>query len=105
MTRTTTRTRTRTRRRFIVVSATARRAWRLRYGRVPSNLVTAKAFGVVLGWLLFQALLYVALPGDRVQGAPLPGSTKRLDYVLNGHAAFWCSMAMCPLSSMAARLA
>jgi len=60
--------------------------------RVPSNLVTIKAFGVVLGWLLFQALLYVALPGDRVQGAPLPGSTKRLDYVLNGHAAFWCSI-------------
>ena len=29
--------------------------------RVPSNLVTIKAFGVVLGWLLFQALLYVAL--------------------------------------------
>ena len=60
--------------------------------RVPSNLVTAKAFGVVLGWLLFQAVLYVLLPGPRVAGAPLPGSTKRLDYVLNGHAAFWCSI-------------
>ena len=46
--------------------------------RVPSNLVTVKAFGVVSGWLAFQALLYVALPGDRVQGAPLPGSKKRL---------------------------
>ena len=66
--------------------------------RVPANLVTAKAFGVVLGWLVFQALLYVALPGDRVQGAPLPGSAERLEYVLNGHAAFWCSIIIVALA-------
>lgn len=60
--------------------------------RLPQQVLSLKAFGVVLGWLAFQAFLYVALPGVRVKGASLPGSSKKLEYVLNGHSAFWVSI-------------
>ncbi len=57
------------------------------------ELLQPKAFAVVLGWLAFQALLQVALPGDVVEGTKLADGT-RLPYLMNGHLAFWVSLAV-----------
>ena len=57
------------------------------------ELLQPKAFAVVLGWLAFQALLQLALPGDVVEGTRLADGT-RLPYLMNGHLAFWVSLAV-----------
>ena len=43
-------------------------------------LVSLDALVVVCGWLAFQALLQIALPGPRAQGVVLPDGS-RLTYV------------------------
>ena len=46
---------------------------------------------MVLGWLAFQALLQLYLPGPVVEGVTL-STGARLPYKLNGHLAFWVSL-------------
>ena len=48
---------------------------------------------VVLGWFGLQALFYVTLPGPMVEGVKLRDGS-RLRYPMNGHLAFWISLAI-----------
>lgn len=48
-----------------------------------SQLISIEALLAILGWVAFQTILHVALPGQHVQGALLP-SRERLTYKLNG---------------------
>lgn len=58
------------------------------------SLLTNKAILIVLGWFGYQVLLERLLPGSYVQGQPLPPAfDKRLKYKVNGHRAFWVSIA------------
>ena len=50
------------------------------------------AAAVVAGWTALHFLLYVALPGPRVEGVVLADGS-RLKYPMNGHLAFWLSLA------------
>uniref|UniRef100_A0A7S0NZH8 Delta(14)-sterol reductase n=1 Tax=Calcidiscus leptoporus TaxID=127549 RepID=A0A7S0NZH8_9EUKA len=50
-----------------------------------------KATGVVFGWSITQALLYVVLPGPKTYGVLLRNGS-RLRYPMNGHLAFWLSL-------------
>ena len=50
------------------------------------------AIGVVGAWTLAQMVLYVGLPGPVVEGVVLRDKT-RLRYPMNGHLAFWLSLA------------
>lgn len=54
---------------------------------------TARATGIVFGWLGLHAVLQLVLPGKIVQGAQLP-SGERLSYKLNGLASFLVSMGL-----------
>ena len=58
-----------------------------------ADLFDPSAFAVLFAWLAFQALLERCLPATIVQGTPLGTSGNRLDYRINGHAAFWVSLA------------
>lgn len=59
----------------------------------PWSLVSLDAVLVLIGWLLFQVLLERTLPGEKAKGVPLPDKNKtRLEYNINGHAAFWVSL-------------
>lgn len=49
---------------------------------------------MVMGWMLFQATMYVLLPGQMVQGVRLRDGS-RLKYPMNGHLAFWLSLTAC----------
>ena len=49
---------------------------------------TAKSVIIVAGWLIFQALLQVYVPGEKVRGAPL-GDGARLSYIINGWSVWW----------------
>lgn len=51
-----------------------------------------KPYLVVLGWILFQAVLQIVLPGPWEKGAPVAGGPIRLLYKINGHLAFWVSL-------------
>ena len=65
----------------------------LEYVKVQmKSLFEPKAFGVCVAWWLFQAFLYVALPGNVVKGVALKKTGKRLDYKMNGHLAFWVTL-------------
>mmetsp|Transcript_14301 Transcript_14301/g.28992 ORF Transcript_14301/g.28992 Transcript_14301/m.28992 type:complete len:456 (-) Transcript_14301:156-1523(-) len=52
-----------------------------------------EAAAAVLGWFVLQALLFLQLPGPMVPGAVLQDGS-RLTYPMNGHLAFWISLAV-----------
>jgi len=59
-----------------------------------SSIVTGKAVAIVIGWFVFQVLIERLVPGSYVKGQPLPPAfKKRLTYKVNGHRAFWISIA------------
>uniref|UniRef100_A0AAY4B156 Delta(14)-sterol reductase LBR n=1 Tax=Denticeps clupeoides TaxID=299321 RepID=A0AAY4B156_9TELE len=58
----------------------------------PADLLDWRPFGLVLLWLLFQALLYVLPVGKVAEGMPLK-SGKRLKYRINGFYALLASVA------------
>eukprot|EP00939_MAST-03C_sp_MAST-3C-sp1_P001350 g1350.t1 len=63
--------------------------------QIPTSLAELwdlKATGYVVGWIAFQIFLERVLPGPRVLGVKLSNG-KRLTYPLNGHLAFWISVA------------
>ena len=53
--------------------------------RIPAP--TLEAAAIFFGWLLFQAILQIAVPGKMQEGTPLPDGT-RLSYKLNGWMSF-----------------
>lgn len=59
--------------------------WRPTWQEV-SDSFDATAFAVVLGWLLFQGVLYYVAPGKWVEGTTLADGTK-LKYPINGESA------------------
>jgi len=63
---------------------------------ISENLCT-KALSICCGWFGFQVLLERVLPGDVVEGTDLKavGGSGKLKYTMNGHLAFWVSMAVC----------
>jgi protein-S-isoprenylcysteine O-methyltransferase Ste14 len=65
-------------------------------GRVP--MPTATAFAIVIGWVLFQALLQVYAPGKWVEGTPLRDGS-RLKYKMNGWFAWWFTWAALALGA------
>ncbi len=48
-----------------------------------SQLISTDAFLAILGWMAFQTILHLALPGQYVEGVVLPDK-RRLRYKLNG---------------------
>jgi protein-S-isoprenylcysteine O-methyltransferase Ste14 len=56
-------------------------------------LPTATSVGIVLGWLGFQGLLQIYLPGRWVEGTPQKDGT-RLRYKMNGWASWWLTWAV-----------
>lgn len=58
-------------------------------------LVSPRAMGITAGWFGFQVLLERVLPGKVVEGVDLAaaGGSGRLVYRMNGHLAFWTSLA------------
>ena len=76
------------------------------WGAAPGILVrqavpNVGSIAVYGGWLLWQILLYVCLPGRTAAGQPLSDGS-RLKYRLNGSLAFWITV---PLAALAAWLA
>ena len=65
-------------------------------GRVP--MPTATAFAIVIGWVLFQALLQIYAPGKWVEGTPLRHGS-RLKYKMNGWFAWWFTWAALALGA------
>jgi len=59
----------------------------------PCELLSWKACGIVTGWFGFQVLLERMLPGKVLEGVDLASAVGegRLQYRMNGHAAFWTS--------------
>lgn len=56
--------------------------------------LTNEAMNIVLGWFGFQVVLERLLPGTWVDGCPVPPKmTQKLKYKVNGHLAFWVSIA------------
>jgi protein-S-isoprenylcysteine O-methyltransferase Ste14 len=51
-------------------------------------LPTTTSVAIVVGWLVFQALLQISAPGKWVEGTPLADGT-RLKYKMNGWRAWW----------------
>jgi hypothetical protein len=66
-----------------------------------SNYLSDSAIAIVLGWFGLQVLLERLLPGEWVDGCPLPGlqpgQTKRLKYKSNGSVAYFTSIALAAL--------
>jgi protein-S-isoprenylcysteine O-methyltransferase Ste14 len=56
-------------------------------------LPTVTSVAIVVGWLVFQALLQIFAPGKWIEGTPLADGT-RLKYKMNGWAAWWFTWAM-----------
>ena len=56
-------------------------------------LPTATSVVIVAGWLIFQALLQICVPGEQVEGTPLPDGT-RLKYTMNGWRSWWLTWAV-----------
>lgn len=53
-------------------------------------LVDWTGASIFLGWMAFHVILERLLPGESVEGAPLPdGSGRRLSYRISGHLQFW----------------
>jgi len=59
------------------------------------RFLSARGAAICIGWLGFQVLLERALPGPVVEGVDLApaGGNGRLSYRMNGHLAFWVSLA------------
>jgi hypothetical protein len=57
---------------------------------IPSleKLFSFEATAIYLGWLLFHVVLERVLPGETVEGVPLPNK-QRLKYTISGHLQFW----------------
>lgn len=64
------------------------------FGDVPPGTVwfSWEALGGLLAWISLFAVLYRVVPGRVAEGAPLPGSGKRLKYPLNGLASMLVSL-------------
>ena len=58
-----------------------------------TTLWSWEAAAAVAGWFALQAMLYLQLPGPMVHGVPLKDGN-RLAYPMNGHLAFWISLAV-----------
>ena len=58
-----------------------------------TTLWSWEAAAAVAGWFALQAMLYLQLPGPMVHGVPLKDG-KQLAYPMNGHLAFWISLAV-----------
>ncbi len=58
-----------------------------------SVVPTWTATGLYLGWLAFQVLLQIFVPGPIALGAAQPDGTQ-LPYVINGHRCFWITLAV-----------
>jgi delta14-sterol reductase/lamin-B receptor len=60
------------------------------------DLLSKKACTIVGGWMAFQVLLERCLPAQIVEGTDLAsaGGKGKLPYRINGHLAFWVSMAL-----------
>lgn len=48
-----------------------------------TQLISTEAFTAILGWLAFQIVLHLMLPGQHIQGTLLSNG-KRLTYKVNG---------------------
>ena len=48
-----------------------------------SPLISREAFFAIFGWMAFQTILHLALPGKLIKGVTLPNNEK-LTYKLNG---------------------
>mmetsp|Transcript_41294 Transcript_41294/g.133042 ORF Transcript_41294/g.133042 Transcript_41294/m.133042 type:complete len:464 (-) Transcript_41294:58-1449(-) len=61
----------------------------------PSELISSRACAIFGGWFTWQVLLERILPGKVVEGVDLAaaGGKGRLKYRMNGHLAFWTSIA------------
>lgn len=59
------------------------------------DLISTRAMGITAGWFGFQVFLDRLLPGKVVQGVDLAaaGGSGKLTYRMNGHLAFWTSLA------------
>lgn len=58
-------------------------------GKCEAGTLIRCAAGLI-GWFLLEVLLWAALPGPIVRGAPVHGDKKKtLPYKLNGHLSFW----------------
>ena len=66
--------------------------------RIPTPTLTA--VGLYAAWLVLQLALYRAVPGRRVEGAPLADGT-RLSYPMNGGGAFWITLGVAGFASAA----
>eukprot|EP00927_Polykrikos_kofoidii_P021972 TRINITY_DN20650_c0_g1_i1.p1 TRINITY_DN20650_c0_g1~~TRINITY_DN20650_c0_g1_i1.p1 ORF type:complete len:464 (+),score=54.35 TRINITY_DN20650_c0_g1_i1:112-1503(+) len=79
---------------FVVPGVDLRTITRMRMPEM-GELLSWKAVGIYTGWFTFQVLLERALPGQVIEGTDLAlaGATGRLKYKMNGHLAFWVSMA------------
>lgn len=60
------------------------------------DLISMRALAMCAGWFGFQVLLEKILPGKVVEGVDLApaGGKGKLKYKMNGHLAFWTSLAM-----------
>lgn len=64
---------------------------------IPQSLCSlwnTNAFLVTCAWIGLHVVLERFLPGDVAEGVPLKHDGSRLKYPLNGHLAFWISMAI-----------
>eukprot|EP01100_Stratorugosa_tubuloviscum_P015207 TRINITY_DN8589_c0_g1_i1.p1 TRINITY_DN8589_c0_g1~~TRINITY_DN8589_c0_g1_i1.p1 ORF type:complete len:454 (-),score=163.97 TRINITY_DN8589_c0_g1_i1:81-1385(-) len=51
--------------------------------QLPQTIFTREAFGVFIGWFIFQAILHLIVPGKTMDGVLLSNG-KRLKYKING---------------------
>lgn len=61
-----------------------------------SDFVSTKAASILFGWFGFHVFLERVLPGEVAEGVDLApaGGKGKLKYNINGHKAFWASMAL-----------
>ena len=79
----------------VTIGPSAADALRIALAEAQSaRLWSWEAAAVVLGWIVFQAAMYVFLPGEMAEGVRLRNGV-RLTYPMNGHLAFWLSLAAC----------
>jgi Delta14-sterol reductase len=55
------------------------------------NFITSEALMICGGWMILQVLFERILPGEKVDGVPLPDKTT-LSYIMSGHLQFWLSI-------------
>ena len=58
------------------------------------ELYCSEATYIFLGWMAFQLVMQLCLPGEVVEGTPVAGlGGKKLSYCMSGHLQFWLSLA------------